>query len=359
MDSKNNYKAEDFLSGGIPEGKEHLVSDSERELGEEIKAAVKNAGGEKLTALEAAGLWERIEQEAAAKPKRHTWKLYLQAAAVLFAVLGIGMWQYQQHTPTHKLMEFAAQNVTRKSAVLNKTAIKGQLQASGTVNEEENIITTNDFNTLVVGDAQRSVIKLPDGTKVWLNSGSRLIYPVVFSGDSREVYLEGEAYFDVTHDKAHPFYVRAGNMDIKVLGTEFYVSSDAKSEKNYAVLVKGSISFSTGNWLNKVEKKLVPGQQISYDLKANKLQIAEVKTAEFESWKEGLLHVEQESLEEIVQKVARYYRIEIGTQGLDLSETFSGTLYFQRAAEDVLKVLFSGTSYVYNSAERRVELRKR
>ncbi|MDR6781635.1 transmembrane sensor [Pedobacter africanus] len=359
MDSKNNYKAEDFLSGRVPEGKEHLVSDSERELGEEIKAAVKNAGQEKLTALEVAGLWERIEQEAVAKPKRYTWKLYLQAAAVLFAVLGIGMWQYLQYTPTHKLMEFAAQNVTRKSAAMNKTAIKGQVQASDTVNEEENIITTNDFNTLVVGAAQRSVIKLPDGTKVWLNSGSRLIYPVVFSGDSREVYLEGEAYFDVTHDKAHPFYVRATNMDIKVLGTEFYVSSDAKSDKNYAVLVKGSISFSTGNWLNKVEKKLVPGQQISYDLKANKLQIAEVKTAEFESWKEGLLHVEQESLEEIVQKVARYYRIEIGTQGLDLSETFSGTLYLQRAAEDVLKVLFSGTSYVYNSSERRVELRKR
>lgn len=358
MDSKNNYKAEDFLSGRIPEGEEHLVSDSERDLAGEIKAAIKNAGQEKLTALEAAGLWERIQHEAAIKPKRYHWKLYLQAAAILLMVMGLGLWQYQKNTPTHKLLEFAAQNVSRKSTLLTEQDLKKQSHAGDTANDEENIITANDFNTLVVGNAQRSVIKLPDGTKVWLNSGSRLIYPVAFSGDSREVYLEGEAYFDVTHDKAHPFYVRAGNMDIKVLGTEFYVSSDVERGHNYAVLVHGSIAFSTGNWLNKVEKKLEPGQQISYDLKANKISISEVKTAEFESWKDGVLYVERESLEVIVQRVARYYHIEISTQGLDLSETFSGTLYFQRSADDVLKVLFLGTPYVYNGAERRLELRK-
>lgn len=356
MDSKNKYKAEDFLSGRIPEGQEHLMSDSEQDLAAEIKNTLTTVGQEKLSSLEAARLWESIQEATVARPKSYHWKHYFQAAAILLIVLSVGIWQYQKNTPANRLLEFAGQNVTKKSAGGGVP-----YHPDGTVvNEEDNIISTNDFNTLVVGDGQRSVIKLPDGTKVWLNSGSRLIYPVAFSGSTREVYLEGEGYFDVVHDQEHPFYVHANKMDIKVLGTEFYVSSNLESDNNYAVLIQGSIAFSTGNWLNKVEKKLVPGQRINYDLKENKLLISEIKTTDFESWKEGFVDINSESLDVIVQRVARYYHVTISTQGLDLSnERFSGRLDFQRNADDVLNSLCAGTAYVYNSAERRLELRKR
>jgi len=362
MDSKNKYNAEDFLSDGIPEGKEGLISNSERELAGEIRQTLKNTGNERLPALEHAQLWERIQQQTIDKPKTYKWKLYLQIAAMLLIVSGIGIWQFQKNTPTNKLLDFAAQNVGKKSIVTEKKASKFNKDAAITSdeNEQENIITTNDFNTLVVGNGERSVIKLPDGTKVWLNSGSRLIYPVAFSGDVREVYLEGEAYFDVTHDKQHPFYVRASKMDIKVLGTEFYVSSNESNDNNYAVLVQGSIAFSTGTWLNKIERQLVPGQRINYNLKENKLLISEVKTAEFQSWKDGFVDVNSESLDVIIQRVAKYYNMEISTQGLDLSnERFSGRLDFQHNADDVLTILCAGTPYVYNGVERRLELRKR
>ena len=271
MDSKNKYKAEDFLSGRIPEGQEHLMSDSEQELAAGIKHMLNAVGQEKISSLEAAGLWDRIQEKTVALPTRYNWKFYLQAAAILLVVLSVGTWQYQKNTTTSRLLEFAGQNVTKKSA-----GGKMPYHPGIAANEEDNIISTNDFNTLVVGDGQRSVIKLPDGTKVWLNSGSRLIYPVTFSGNTREVYLEGEGYFDVVHDKEHPFYVHSNKMDIKVLGTEFYVSSNLESDNNYAVLVQGSIAFSTGNWLNKIEKTLAPGQQINYDLKENKLLISEM-----------------------------------------------------------------------------------
>jgi transmembrane sensor len=362
MDSKNKYNAEDFLSDGIPEGRKGLISDSERELAGEIRQTLKNTGNERLPAMEQARLWEKIQQQTIDQPKIYKWKLYLRVAAVLLMVSGIGTWQFQKNTPTHKLLDFAAQNVGKKSMTPGKkTPDSGSdITVVPGGNEEEHIITTNDFNTLVVGEGQRSVIKLPDGTKVWLNSGSRLIYPVDFSGDVREVYLEGEAYFDVTHDKQHPFYVRASKMDIKVLGTEFYVSSNESSEHNYAVLVQGSIAFSTGTWLNKVERQLVPGQRINYNLKENKLLISEVKTAEFQSWKEGFVDVSSESLDTIVQRVAKYYNMEISTQGLDLSdEKFSGRLDFQHSAEDVLNILCAGTPYVYNGVERRLELKRR
>lgn len=360
MDSKNNYKAEDSLSDRVPEDQQHLISDSERELAKEIKATVKAIGNEKIPVMEAAQLWERIQEQTAIKSKFYNWKMFLQAAAALLLVFGIGFWQYEKNTPTNKLLDFAAQNVSKKNSSNRNSSLKQVADDQGGIaSEEENIITANDFNTLVVGNAQRSVIKLPDGTKVWLNSGSRLIYPVTFSGDKREVYLEGEAYFDVTHDKAHPFYVHASKMDIKVLGTEFYVSSNTDSTNNYAVLVHGSIAFSTGNWLNKIERKLMPGQRINYDLQANKLQISEVKTAEFQSWKEGFVDVQSEPLDVIVQRVARYYNISISTQGLDLSdEKFTGPLYFQRNADDVLNILCKGTPYLYNGVERRLELKK-
>ena len=362
MDSKNNYNAEDFLSDRIPEGKEKLMSDSERELASEIRQTIKTVGNERMPLLEQAQLWERIQEKTISKPTSYPWKRYIQIAAMLLMVSGIGIWQFQQNTPTHKLLDFAAQNVGKKSMTTNHRASqqKSDAAANSIENEDENIITTNDFNTLVVGDGKRSVIKLPDGTKVWLNSGSRLVYPVKFLGDTREVYLEGEAYFDVTHDKEHPFHVRANNMNISVLGTEFYVSSNENSDNNYAVLVQGSILFSTGTWLNKTERQLVPGQRINLNLKENKLVIAEVKTAEFQSWKEGFVDIQSESLDAIVQRVAKYYNMEISIGGLDLSgEKFSGRLDFQASADDVMNILCAGTPYVYNGVERRLELRKR
>ena len=362
MDSKNNYNAEDFLSDRIPEGKEKLMSDSERELAGEIRQTLKRADNERMPLLEQAQLWERIQEKTINKPTLYPWKRYLQIAAILLMVSGIGIWQFQKNTPTHKLLDFAAQNVGKKSMMVNSKTSKTNTDVTtlSNENEEENIITTNDFNTLVVGNGKRSAIKLPDGTKVWLNSGSRLIYPVKFSGDTREVYLEGEAYFDVTHDKKHPFNVRSSNMNISVLGTEFYVSSSEGNDNNYAVLVQGSIVFSTGTWLNKKEHQLVPGQRINYNLKENTLAIAEVKTTEFRSWKEGYIDVNSESLDAIIQRVAKYYNMEISIQNLDLSdEKFSGRLDFQSSADDVLNILCAGTPYVYNGVERRLELRKR
>lgn len=359
MDSEDKYKAEDFLSDQVLPEKENLISDSEKELAMGIRSAIKATGNEKMSPMEKDELWAKIQSSTAPKSTSLNWKFYLQAVAVLVVAFGIGMWQYQRDTSTSKLLTFAAQNINKKIAVKKQQGVeKDKSSAPEDSNEEENIITTNDFNTLVVGDGQRSVIHLPDGTNVWLNSGSRLIYPGSFAKESREVYLEGEAYFDVAHNKEWPFYVRAKNMEIKVLGTEFFVSSNGENKSNYAVLVNGSIAFSTGTWLNKMERELVPGQQVNFNMEQHELSISNVNTAEFKSWKEGYVDIKSESLDIIVQRIAKYYNIEISTAGLDLTnEKFTGPLYFQRNAEDVLNILL-GSSYVYNSAERRIDIKR-
>lgn len=357
MDS--NYKAEDLLSGQVPKGKEDMVSENEQQLASEIKSAIKSSGNEVLTSLEKTELWSLIQEKSMSQEvKKTNWKLYLQIAAVLIMVTGLCIWQYQRNTTTNKLLDFAAQNINKKIITERKNRVSSS--TSNVSSDEENIITTNDFNTLVVGDGQRSVIVLPDSTKVWLNSGAKLIFPVVFSKSTREVYLEGEAYFDVSHNKEKPFIVRAKDMNIKVLGTEFYVRADAVHKKNYAVLVNGSINFSSGKWLDKVERTLVPGEKIDYNPENNQMEVSKVPTAEVQSWKEGYLDIESESLDVIVQRIATYYNMQIGIIGLDLSnEKFTGKLVFQRSVQDVLDLLCNGTPYSYNSEERRIEFRKR
>jgi len=359
MNSNNNNRAEDFLLGNNSKEKDSLISDSEKELAEALKTTIKSVGNEKLPSLEAAELWSRIQKSTLHAQNGINWRRYMQIAAILIVGLGIGIWQYQRNTSTHKLLDFAAQNINKKEVSKVKAFSKKHQKAPEFLSEEENIITANDFNTLVVGDGRRSAIHLPDGTKVWLNSGSKLIYPVTFTKDKREVYLEGEAYFDVAHNKEWPFFVRAKNLDIKVLGTEFYVSSNKDSKEDYAVLVNGSITFSTGHWLNKIEKILVPGERINYNTEKKELLVLEVKTEEFKAWKEGYVNITSETLDVIVQRVAKYYNIEISTAGLDLShEKFTGRLDFQKSADDVLDILCFGTPYVYNSAERRLEANK-
>ena len=157
MDSKNNS--------------EH----SEREFAGEIKQVLNHVGNDKLSPLAKDELWEKIAGRSVNRSIFYNWKLYVQVAAILFVVSGIGIWLYQQNTPTHKLLDFAATELSKKNGADQQQALKPNAGASAvsSAHEAENITTTNDFNTLVVGNGQRSVIELPDGTKVWLNSGSR------------------------------------------------------------------------------------------------------------------------------------------------------------------------------------------
>jgi len=360
MDSKKRYKAEDMLSGQIQKGGENQISSCEQELAEEIKAAVRNLKPDKLSPSEADALWAKIESATTAK-KTFSIKPYLQAAAAVIVVaFGIGFWQYNNHIEAHKLMEFAAQSLTHKSAIQQqKYATQKQDKTRQQSSNDDELITTDAYNTILVGEGRRSAVHLPDGTQVWLNSGSKLIYPKVFEAKTREVYLEGEGYFDVAHDSAHPFFVRTKRMEIKVLGTEFYLSANQNSAKDYAVLVQGSIAFSSGNWLNRVEKKLKPGEQVSIDAKDNHVQVLQVETTAFQSWKAGYLDIKSERLDEIIASVAKYYHVEISTSGIDLSaERFSGRLDLQRSVNDVVDILCMGTPYQYNATERRLELRK-
>ena len=128
------------------------------------------------------------------------------------------------------------------------------------------------YNTLIVPYGKRSQLQLADGSKVWLNSGSKLVYPVTFEGKRREVYIEGEAIFDVAHNAKQPFIVLSKDHEIEVLGTLFNVSNYLDDESISTTLKNGSVQirYKTDSFLKgRKVLKIVPGTRSVYKKNSN------------------------------------------------------------------------------------------
>ena len=153
------------------------------------------------------------------------------------------------------------------------------------VNNKSGLSQDVVYNKLSVPKGGEYRIELEDGTKVWINSASRLRYPVVFSGNIREVYLEGEAYFEVQREGDRPFIVHSGEQKVTVLGTSFGISCYASEANDYTTLVSGKVKvdFERG----KQSFVLEPGMQVAYNKESGMVRERRVDVAEFVAWKEG------------------------------------------------------------------------
>lgn len=169
---------------------------------------------------------------------------------------------------------------------------------------------------------ERSSVVLPDGTCVKLNSASKLIYPGNF-GRERRVKLSGEACFNVAHDKGHPFIVELGNMDVKVLGTFFNISSYQDQEEITIVLLQGNVEVVSG------AKRYVmhPNDKIVYNKSTSTFHSSKVYSSDYIEWTKGSLYFENESLDVIVKVLSRTYNIDIQLASDVLkNERFTGTI---------------------------------
>lgn len=166
------------------------------------------------------------------------------------------------------------------------------------------------MNQLIIPFGKTSEIILPDGTKVFLNSGSKLIYPEKFTGDLREVLLSGEAYFEVQHDPHQPFVVQANNLRIKDIGTRFNISAFPTDNKIEVALTEGEVKITknkSGIFSRAIE--LVPGQLASYDRQADRMSVKKVNVNDYILWAQGLMKFKTEDLSGILGKLERYYNI--------------------------------------------------
>lgn len=199
------------------------------------------------------------------------------------------------------------------------------------INEDEVIA----YQTLFVPAGQRAEITLPDQTKVWINSQSTLKYPIKFGKGSRQVELEGEAFFSVTKDSLNPFRVKTSSINIKVLGTEFNLK--AYTEKIAEVsLLEGKVELTSS--VNSKPLEMKPHEKIIYtDGKYTKEALRDLN---YFRWREGLICFENESVGDILKKLELYYDIKIEAKNNDfIKATYSGKFRTKDGIEQVLKIL--------------------
>lgn len=218
------------------------------------------------------------------------------------------------------------------------------------------------YNTVIVPYGKRTKITLSDNSTIWLNSGSKLVYPVCFDEKKREVFLEGEAVFEVSPDQAHPFHVLSRNLEIKVLGTVFDVSAYADDSIVNTVLEHGSVEliYKGASMFGSTKEKMVPGMLAVYDPNSKSLEQKSVNTKDYTSWKDGYLIMEKKSLGSIVKKLSRYYNVSIQIENQDLAdETFTGQLDLRNTAMQVLELIAETMDIELQQAGHQIKIRKR
>ncbi|NLA15880.1 MAG: DUF4974 domain-containing protein [Bacteroidales bacterium] len=277
--------------------------------------------------------------------------LYSSAAAVLIMGLFVGRFLLYERTRTslhtYEEQSIVGQELPKEEIYIisgeQKTSIadNSDIQLTGkakaviidsTENKQELKLDAVAMNQLIVPYGRRSNIVLSDGTRICLNSGTRVDFPSEFKGKTREIKVEGEVFVDVVNDAKKPFIVHAGNVAIQVFGTSFNVSAYKEDQAVTVVLVEGSVAVKT----EEEQAELQPGQ------KAEILEAAitkeDVNVSEYISWVKGVLVFEETPVLEILKKVGRYYNMQFeGSADSSLNaRTCTGKLYLSSSVDSVM-----------------------
>ncbi|TXN36779.1 DUF4974 domain-containing protein [Flagellimonas hymeniacidonis] len=197
------------------------------------------------------------------------------------------------------------------------------------------VLETLVYNTLKVPYGKQFDLVLSDGTKVFLNSGTSIKYPVKFlSGKKREVFLKGEAFFDVQKDENHPFIVNANELDVAVLGTQFVVSLYEEDNEVSVVLVEGSVDLSLDD--NPTTTRLTPGTRGALNYNTGAIRKKNVNTDVYTAWIEGILIFRNETFANISRKLERVYNITIVSSNPEFDKEVFNASFNNETIGDIL-----------------------
>jgi ferric-dicitrate binding protein FerR (iron transport regulator) len=214
--------------------------------------------------------------------------------------------QYPQHSKTN----FQDLNVVRQFQKIAAILILPVLILSGYYFFQGN--GPVQYTETIVPKGQKSEIVLPDKTHIWLNSASRLRYPVKFGKGNRELFLEGEAYFEVAENKRKPFLVQTSGVTVKVLGTKFNVKTYPDDENVETALLSGKINLIIHSGQGKTsELDINPGEMIDYSKVESSVSKSGFQTDEILGWKDNRLIFKDDTFDNLVKKIERWYDVEI------------------------------------------------
>lgn len=381
MDSKidyNNYKADSLLNDAyFLESEQHPTPESimfwdklaqeNKQLAKEIAITrnflhiLRHVPKPYLPQQKVDSIWKCISDQnrLEIQNKRKRRILYRTLAAACIVVFLVSGWYLQNIYQTSECMEKSDIVAVKKPDVsTNQTLLilseKKQIAIQGkesklhynqqgklnvnsqTINQEtENDKKKDTYNQLIVPAGKRSSITFSDGTRIWLSASSRVVYPVEFMKNKREIYVEGEAFLDVYHDKSRPFIVKTNKMDIQVLGTTFNVCAYEKENIQTVVLVTGKVEVKTNN---NETKTLSPNNLLAYNDQQG-ISVHPVDVQEYIAWKDGFYQFKKERLEIITKKLSKYYGKTIITDKQLANITCSGKLDLKEELDDVLHTL--------------------
>lgn len=215
----------------------------------------------------------------------------------------------------------------------------------------------NKINTLSTGRGETYELRLPDGSKVWLNAESRLTYAAsAHDGKQRWVKLEGEAYFEVAKDKAHPFVVESNGQQVRVLGTHFNISSYHNQGDIVTTLLEGSVAVSALG--SGQQEQLKVGQQSRLDAATGNLKVRQVDPVRATDWKNGVFAFEQETIQSIMRKLERWYDVEVVYESTPEHNSFSGVMSRSETIGQVLRKIALTKKVKFIITGRRITVMK-
>lgn len=325
-------------------------------------------------------LWSRIEAETYKRKVRRIWRMRWIAAASFLLVLGIFSaiylhtdkvvkpTSYYSSIPKIKPDESDIKLIfsDKSEEILQDRDVKIKYEKNGEIlvnsdrklkrKIEEGEKDIEQLNQLVVPFGKRTTLVLSDGTKLYLNSGSRAIFPVVFNKNEREIFIEGEAYLEVAHDSSRPFKVQTDKMKIEVLGTKFNVSAYSEDQSNSIVLVEGGVQAT-------VDSKIMvmkPNQRLLYEKKTSLTSLDDANVLPYISWKDGWMYCEKESLESISVKLSRYYNVEIKFIDEESAKmSLTGKLDLKNKCADIFNAISSTAPIAVEIHGDVIEIRKK
>ena len=267
----------------------------------------------------------------------------------LYALLNLGHQVENREVGKHKFNQFVSRKQrgvrlklwSRRfsyAAVITLLVVSSSILTYWYVwNSLQQDLSANIMNTLYTPAGQRAQLVLQDGTEVWLNAKSKLVYPAQFVGKERRVTVEGEAFFNVAKNPSKPFIVSTQDVDMKVLGTQFNVFCYPDAGYIQTSLLEGSVKVFFPDKENE-GVILKPDQQVT--VSQGEMHVSPINLEDHFLWREGIYAFENEPLIEILKKMELYYYVRIVVKDTSLfNDTYTGKFRQRDSLDDVFRVL--------------------
>jgi len=296
------------------------------------------------------------------KAKRFQIIRYMAIACCLAGVLGFSLFTFmtpEKEDSAQSITDFANENISDKKHDFKQIQIVSGDKAMAVVGEEAKVeydkngklkVNAKDvagsqakegptYNQLRVPYGKRALLNLSDGTTLWVNAGSTVIYPITFDKVKREIFIEGEVYAEVAHEAKRPFIVKTCHIDVQVLGTVFNVTAYKEDKRTNVVLVSGSVKVKSQKGRATIMK---PNQLYSYSDQA--CTLSSVNVENYTSWHNGNYIFQSEPIENILIRLSRYYDVKIDLPSEPSGITCSGKLELKNDLGQLLNGLTEITS---------------